>query len=111
MYYLETLWQRVGNNTERGNGTEIELMRKLLQEHKKQVSLFHMYMSETKGYNATKHTGRRLMQEDDRVVSSYSSLVASTQGYSNIAVASSKLSSIPLITDTWLEGPFGWPPR
>jgi hypothetical protein len=64
--------------------------------------------------------GRRLLQQsrvggEPSVVDSYSSLVASTKGFSNVAVSSmaskQKVSSIPLVTDTWLEGPFGWPPR
>ena len=44
---------------------------------------------------------------------SYSSLVAATRGFSNIAVSSAARGrgGIPLITDTWLEGPFGWPPK
>jgi hypothetical protein len=61
-------------------------------------------------------SGRRLLQNrDGGVVDSYSSLVASTKGFSNIAVSSMGSlrgsASIPLVTDTWLEGPFGWPPR
>jgi hypothetical protein len=46
-------------------------------------------------------------------VDSYSSLVAATRGFSNIAVSSAARGrkGIPLITDTWLEGPFGWPPK
>jgi hypothetical protein len=64
---------------------------------------------------------RRILQQQeglgevDRVVDSYTSLVASTKGFSSIAIASMSASrgktSLPLITDTWLEGPFGWPPR
>jgi hypothetical protein len=48
----------------------------------------------------------------DQTVDSYSSLVASTKGFSNIAVSSMrKDASLPLVTETWLQGPFGWPPR
>lgn len=60
---------------------------------------------------------RSLLQDQGvqgNVVDAYSSLVASTQGFSNLAVASSKaagVGGIPLVTETWLEGPFGWPPR
>jgi hypothetical protein len=63
--------------------------------------------------------GRRLMQSSGGVggitsiVDSYSSLVASTKGFSNIAVSSAGTprTGTPLVTETWLEGPFGWPPK
>jgi hypothetical protein len=48
------------------------------------------------------------------IVDSYSSLVASTKGFSNIAVSSAgtpRTGTMPLVTETWLEGPFGWPPK
>ena len=46
-------------------------------------------------------------------VDTYSSLVASTQGFSSIAVSAFKSSSSnpAVVTDTWLQGPFGWPPK
>lgn len=70
--------------------------------------------------------GRRLLQQqpdqssstgggdDDNPVDLYSSLVASKQGFSNLAIASfssAKKDGSRLITETWLQGPFGWPPR
>ncbi len=67
--------------------------------------------------------GRRLMQQQQQsggvggitnIVDSYSSLVASTKGFSNIAVSSAgtpRTGTMPLVTETWLEGPFGWPPK
>jgi hypothetical protein len=110
MYYLDTLWQQVAetNSSNRSfasaNGTEIEMMRRFLREHKRQVALFHVYMSEPfavqnfhvdgvpdKGANAfvlASTNRRRLLQEEttlSRVVDSYSSLVASTKGFSNIS--------------------------
>lgn len=64
------------------------------------------------------HASRSLLaayQDSSSVINAYSSLVASTQGFSNVAVASMsnmrKSSENPIVTDTWLEGPFGWPPR
>jgi hypothetical protein len=64
------------------------------------------------------HASRSLLAYDEgsrSVIDAYSSLVASTKGFSNVAVASMssmrKSSGNPIVTDTWLEGPFGWPPR
>jgi len=62
---------------------------------------------------------RRLLSSSPSVVDSYSSLVASTKGFSNAAVATLQKkkkktrdgTATPLITETWLQGPFGWPPR
>ena len=80
---------------------------------------FHVDGVPDKGANASvlaSTNRRRLLQEEttsSRVVDSYSSLVASTKGFSNIAVSSmaAMKQGIPIVTDTWLEGPFGWPPR
>lgn len=67
------------------------------------------------------HASRSLLAAYDdedstkSVINAYTSLVASTKGFSNVAVASMsnmrKSSENPIVTDTWLEGPFGWPPR
>jgi hypothetical protein len=65
---------------------------------------------------------RRLLSSLPSVVDSYSSLVASTKGFSNAAVATlqkkkkktrdgTATPATPLITETWLQGQFGWPPR
>jgi hypothetical protein len=62
------------------------------------------------------NTGRKLLQQTNEMstIDTYTSLVASSKGFSDLAVASFKRSSdsgVPLVTETWLEGPFGWPPK
>ncbi len=61
---------------------------------------------------------RRLLSSSSSVVDSYSSLVASTKGFSNAAVTmlqkdrrDSTGAAMPLVTETWLQEPFGWPPK
>lgn len=63
---------------------------------------------------------RRLLsveQDDTNVVDTYTSLVASQKGFSNLAIVSAagagqqQQQGSRLVTETWLEGPFGWPPR
>ncbi len=63
---------------------------------------------------------RRMLAYDPAttaVVAAYTNLVSSTNGFSSLAVSASRSmrkgssSDEPLVTDTWLEGPFGWPPR
>jgi hypothetical protein len=154
MYYLERAWQRVVGSSERNvttaNSTELELVRRFIRDHKRQIAIFHVYATEPFLFSDARHSssfssrvndssfsnqssivgdnstdsvmrGRRLfsVQQEGasgKVVDSYTSLVASTRGFSNIAVSSMSAArggdqSIPLVTDTWLEGPFGWPPR
>lgn len=62
---------------------------------------------------------RRLLQSSTQSndygspVDMYSSLVASSQGFTNIALGrfESSGNGQRLITQTWLEGPFAWPPK
>ncbi len=204
MYYMERAWQRVVGSSERNvttaNSTELELVRRFIRDHKRQIEIFHVYATEPFLFSNARHSsssssfndssnsssfsnqsstvgdnstdavmrgrqlfsvqqeyavvgdnstdavmrgrrlfsvqqeyavvgdnstdavmrGRRLFSVQQeyasgKVVDSYTSLVASTRGFSNIAVSSMSAArgdqSIPLVTDTWLEGPFGWPPR
>lgn len=154
IYYLEGIWQHVffsnGTNNRTAfsglNATEMQMIRKFMREHRRQIAMFEMYANEpfsamigafessssssssslgSEGGNSSNGTAtyanksmpkrRLLFESEDPVVDSYTSLVASTKGFSNIAVSSlastRSSSSLPLITDTWLEGPFGWPPR
>lgn len=57
--------------------------------------------------------GRRLLQQQSAMgtVDTYSSLVAASRGFSNLAIAGFRSGDEPLVTETWLEGPFGWPPK
>lgn len=120
------------------NATEVSMLKKFIAQHRRQVALFDTYATEILGrgdpgvktkpilHAAVKDEhaepvkpGRKLLQTDQSVVDAYSSLVASTSGFSNIAVSASRAAAsaaadgknIPLVTETWLEGPFGWPPR
>jgi hypothetical protein len=65
--------------------------------------------------------GRRLLQANNNAmdnpqqttasdaVDAYSSLVSSQKGFADLALSRGRQGS--LVTETWLEGPFGWPPR
>lgn len=105
--------ERTGEMDESESGKGGSAKRRLLQTASR-----HSGESESGQGGSAK---RRLLQASPNrsPVDVYSSLVASSQGFSNLAVASSQQSSsssssgngMPLITETWLEGPYGWPPR
>lgn len=114
---------------------------KFLRRHKKQVALFHAYagipayhaVSSPLDQHRDEKTQashpsvpsppwssrRRLLQsaassQQSRAIDRYSGLVAASDGFSNVAISSAYSSSsvgAPLVTETWLEGPFGWPPK
>jgi hypothetical protein len=54
--------------------------------------------------NVPVSSSRRLLDTSDDAIFRYSTLTAATDGFSNIPLGSA-------MADSWLEGPFGWPPR
>ncbi len=114
----------------------IEAVRRIVREHEKRMALLHVLsgggsgrivsraapehdkstattITEPAKEETSPQPGRKLL-ESMSTIDTYTSLVASTRGFSDLAVASFKRSSdsgVPLVTETWLEGPFGWPPK
>ena len=137
--YLDAVWQNVANNSNSTllftNANAVEAVRRIVREHEKWMALFHVLscggsgriMSRAATPNEVKPTtmepktkessapGRKLLQTTMNTINTYTSLVASSRGFSDLAVSSFKRSSnsngVPLVTETWLEGPFGWPPK
>ena len=141
--YLDSVWRNVllmsnssappaAENRTGFTAAELEAVRRIVRDHRKQAALFYAYsggsivsraaaaaVEETADIQRKSEavgqavTGRRLLQTMG-TVDTYTSLVASSQGFSNLAIASFQRSSsqgVPLVTETWLEGPFGWPPK
>jgi hypothetical protein len=128
-----------GNSSTGFTGAELKAVRRIVRDHQKQIAMFHVYSEGSvvsRGKAAAPETTVRLeqvlqqpllhasgggmqrlleqQQASMSTVDTYSSLVASSKGFSNLAIASFKRSSdkdAPLVTETWLEGPFGWQPK
>jgi hypothetical protein len=116
---------------------DIEAVRRIVRNHERQIELFHVYSgggilprmgvpvppvpvndrrASAEVVDTSSSSGRKILQAASEMstVDTYTSLVASSRGFSNLAIASFQRSSdhaSPLVTETWLEGPFGWPPK
>ena len=114
---------------------DIEAVRRIVRNHERQIELFHVYSgggilprmgvpappvpvndrrASAEVVDTSSSSGRKILQAASEMstVDTYTSLVASSRGFSNLAIASFQRSSdhaSPLVTETWLEGPFGWP--